>query len=82
MNRISSFLEAKQKLFDGKLLVFKPYNQQVTFLSLKNENRICLFSYNVRYNISFNELNKIIETNKVFEFKKDDKIEINQELKN
>lgn len=81
MKRITSFLEAKQKLFEGKVLVFKPYNQQVTYLSLKDENRICLFSDNVRYNISFDELDKIMEINKVFEFKKDDKIEINQEFK-
>ena len=42
---------------------------------------MCLFFFIFRYNISFDELDKIMEINKVFEFKKDDKIEINQEFK-
>ena len=81
MIQITSAQMAKAALLEGEVLVYKPHGEQVTFLSLKSQYRITKFTMNVRYNISFDELGEILETNNVYIFEKDDDLEINQEFK-
>lgn len=81
MKKIISIKEAKKRLLEGEVLVYKPYNQQVTYLSLKNENRITKFNQNVRYNISLEELEEIFNENTLYLFEKNNELEINQEFK-
>ena len=81
MIRIITLNQAKSKLFQNEVLVYKPLNQKVVYLSLKNENRITKFNENFRYNISFEELEDILEHNKVYLFEKEKEIEINQDFK-
>ena len=81
MIRIITLNQAKSKLFQNEVLVYKPLNQKVVYLSLKNENRITKFNENIRYNISFEELEEILEHNKVYLFEKEKEIEINQDFK-
>jgi len=50
-------------------------------LALKDEKRITKFNNNVRYNISFEELEEILDNNNVYIFEKDNNVEINQEFK-
>lgn len=81
MKRIVSLAVAKNILNQGGVLVYKPYHQQVTYLSLNNKMQLTLFNDNVRYHIDDNELNDIINQNHVFEYEKTNEIEINQEFK-
>lgn len=81
MKKILSLNHARTKLLEGEVLVYKPSNQQVTYLVLKDEKRITTFNENVRYNISFNELGEILENYNVYIFEKDNNLEINQEFK-
>lgn len=81
MIRIISLSQAKNKLMENEVLVFKPLDAPITYLSLKTLDRISLFNENVRYNISFEQLENIILTNKVYVYEKDNQIEINQEFK-
>ena len=68
-------------MFEKEVLVYKPYNQQVTYLVLKDEKRIVHFNNNFRYNISFEELKEILQNNDVYLFEKENQVEINQEFK-
>lgn len=81
MKRVISIIQAKKLLLEKEVLVYKPYNQQVTYLVLKDEKRITKFNNNVRYNISFEELEEILNDNNVYLFEKDNQVEINQEFK-
>ena len=81
MRKINSIKEAKKRLLEGEVLVYKPYDQQVTYLTLKNENRITKFNMNLRYNISLEELEEIFNENTLYLYEKNNDIEINQEFK-
>ena len=81
MKRVISIIQAKKLLLEKEVLVYKPYNRQVTYLVLKDEKRITKFNNNVRYNISFEELEEILNDNNVYLFEKDNQVEINQEFK-
>ena len=81
MRKIISVVQAKKLLFEKEVLVYKPYNQQVTYLVLKDEKRIVHFNNNFRYNISFEELKEILQNNDVYLFEKENQVEINQEFK-
>jgi hypothetical protein len=81
MKRVISIIQAKKLLLEKEVLVYKPYNQQVTYLVLKDEKRITKFNNNLRYNISFEELEEILNDNNVYLFEKDNQVEINQEFK-
>ena len=81
MRKIISVVQAKKLLFEKEVLVYKPYNQQVTYLVLKDEKRIVNFNNNFRYNISFEELKEILQNNDVYLFEKENQVEINQEFK-
>ena len=81
MKKVINIIHAKKLLLEREVLVYKPYNSQVTYLVLKDEKRITKFNNNVRYNISFEELEEILDNNNVYIFEKDNNIEINQEFK-
>lgn len=81
MKRIVSLAGAKNILSQGGVLVFKPYHQQVTCLSLNNKMQLTLFNDNVRYHIDDDTLSDIIIQNHVYEYEKNNAIEINQEFK-
>ena len=81
MKQVTTLQMAKAILIEGEVLVYKPHNDQVTYLVQKNDSRITKFNMNVRYNISFDELGEILENYNVFVFEKDNELEINQEFK-
>ena len=66
---------------DGEILVYKPLKGKVTFLVLKDDNRITLINDNLRYNISFIELNELLRENNIYIYEKDNNLEINHEFK-
>ena len=80
MKKIVSLAHAKTSLL-GEILVYKPLKGKVTFLVLKDENRITLINDNLRYNISFSELNDLLKENNVYIYEKDNDLEINHEFK-
>ena len=81
MKKVINIIHAKKLLLEREVLVYKPFNEQVTYLALKDEKRITKFNNNVRYNISFEELEEILDNNNVYIFEKDNNVEINQEFK-
>lgn len=81
MIRVYNLSQAKIKLFQKEVLVYKQVNQPITFLILKNESRITKINEHCRYNISLDELEQIIDENKVYIFEKENQVEINQEFK-
>lgn len=81
MKKVINIIHAKKLLLEREVLVYKPFNEQVTYLTLKDEKRITKFNNNVRYNISFEELEEILDNNNVYIFEKDNNVEINQEFK-
>lgn len=81
MKKVINIIHAKKLLLEREVLVYKPFNEQVTYLALKDEKRIIKFNNNVRYNISFEELEEILDNNNVYIFEKDNNVEINQEFK-
>ena len=81
MKKVINIIHAKKLLLEREVLVYKPFNEQVTYLALKDEKRITKFNNNVRYNISFEELEEILDNNNVYIFEKDNNEEINQEFK-
>jgi hypothetical protein len=81
MKRVININQAKKLLLEREVLVYKPYNQQVTYLVVKDERRVTKFNNNVRYNISFEEVEEILSNNNVYLFEKDNQVEINQEFK-
>ena len=81
MKKVINIIHAKKLLLEREVLVYKPFNEQVTYLALKDEKRITKFNNNVRYNILFEELEEILDNNNVYIFEKDNNVEINQEFK-
>ena len=81
MKKVINIIHAKKLLLEREVLVYKPFNEQVTYLAFKDEKRITKFNNNVRYNISFEELEEILDNNNVYIFEKDNNVEINQEFK-
>ena len=81
MKKVINIIHAKKLLLEREVLVYKPFNEQVTYLALKDEKRFTKFNNNVRYNISFEELEEILDNNNVYIFEKDNNVEINQEFK-
>ena len=81
MKKVINIIHAKKLLLEREVLVYKPFNEQVTYLALKDEKRITKFNNNVKYNISFEELEEILDNNNVYIFEKDNNVEINQEFK-
>lgn len=81
MIKIVSLAHAKTSLLDGEILVYKPLKGKVTFLVLKDDNRITLINDNLRYNISFIELNELLRENNIYIYEKDNNLEINHEFK-
>jgi hypothetical protein len=71
MQEVKSYYDAIKLLELNKVLAYKNVSGKLTFLTLVQDSRIAVFNDNLRYNISFDDLNELMKENKVFIFEQD-----------